>query len=47
MFSMPLLLAIMQDLLSLFDIYIVETYGVEPKCFYVYGTYGKHEQKMQ
>jgi hypothetical protein len=47
MFSMPQLSTIMWDLVSLFDIYIVETYGVKPKNLYIYGTCEKHGQRMQ
>jgi len=38
MFSMILLLVLMQYLLSLFDIYTTEAYGVELKCLYICGT---------
>jgi hypothetical protein len=44
---MPLLLAIMQILLTLFDICTIETYGVEPKCFHVNGMCEKHGQRIQ
>ncbi len=47
MFPMALLLALMRDLLSLFDIYIVKAYGVELNCLYMCGTCRKHEQIMQ